>query len=60
MTAAAHLAVGMGCFKYVDLDTPFFIKEGYDKNPYLSKSGIYSLKNVNRGIGLEFTNHKLG
>jgi len=53
MTAAAHLAAGMGCFKYIDLDTPFFIKEGYDKNPYLSKAGVYNLKNVNSGIGLK-------
>ncbi len=53
MTAAAHLACGMGCFKYVDLDTPFFIKEGYDKNPYLSKDGIYDLRKVKSGIGFD-------
>lgn len=52
MTAAAHLAAGMGCFKYIDLDTPFFLKEGYDKNPYLSKRGVYNLQKVKKGIGL--------
>ena len=52
MTAAAHLASGMGCFKYVDLDTPFFIKNG-EKNPYLSSRGIYDLKKVKAGIGVE-------
>src|SRR5262249_10551465 len=26
MTASAHMAAGMGCFDFIDLDTPFFIK----------------------------------
>ena len=50
--ASAHLAAGLGCFKYVDLDTPFFIKAGYDRNPYLSASGVYDLKKVKAGIGI--------
>ena len=52
MTAAAHLASGMGGFDFIDLDTPFFIKQGYDKNPYLSKRGVYDLRKVKAGIGL--------
>lgn len=55
MTASAHLAAGMGCFEYIDLDTPFFIKKGYDKNPYLSSHGIYDLSKVKAGIGIEKT-----
>ena len=52
MTAAAHLASGMGCFKYIDLDTPFFIKDEVKKNPYLSMNGRYDLKSVKTGIGI--------
>ncbi len=57
MTAAAHLASGMGCFKYVDLDTPFFIKSagrigGLRSNSYVNESGIYDLAKVKAGIGI--------
>ncbi len=57
MTAAAHLASGMGCFKYVDLDTPFFIKPhvrigGLRQPSYVSKKGIYDLAKVKSGLGL--------
>jgi L-alanine-DL-glutamate epimerase-like enolase superfamily enzyme len=51
MTASAHLAAGLGGFEYVDLDTPFFLKEG-TKNPYLSRNGIYDLTRVKAGIGI--------
>jgi len=52
MTAAAHFAAGLGGFDFVDLDTPFFIKAGYDKNPYLSSKGVYQVKKVSEGIGI--------
>lgn len=52
MTAAAHLAIGLGVFKYVDLDTPFFIKGAVDKNPYLNRRGVYDLEDAAAGIGL--------
>lgn len=52
MTAAAHLAAGLGGFQYIDLDTPFFIKKGSDRNPYLSSSGLYDLRSVKGGIGI--------
>ncbi|MCB9772411.1 MAG: dipeptide epimerase [Candidatus Omnitrophica bacterium] len=57
MTAAAHLAVGMGCFQYVDLDTPFFIKPvarigGLRQVTYLNSKGIYDLSKVKSGMGL--------
>lgn len=51
-TAAAHLACGLGCFDYIDLDTPFFIKPGFDQNPYLNSRGVYDLSRVKTGIGI--------
>lgn len=51
MTASAHFAIGLGGFKYVDLDTPFFLKEG-TKNPYLNSRGIYDVSKVKAGIGI--------
>ncbi len=52
MTAAAHLGAGLGCFKYIDLDTPFFIKGEVERNPCLSTQGIYDLAKVKFGIGI--------
>ena len=52
MTASAHLAAGLGCFDFIDLDTPFFIKGEAARNPFLSSSGIYDLSMVKRGIGI--------
>lgn len=52
MTASAHMAVGMGCFDFVDLDTPFFIKDAVGRNPYLNQRGVYDLKKVKAGIGI--------
>ena len=53
MTTSAHLAAGLGGFKYIDLDTPFFIKEGRQRdNPYLSRRGVYDLSKVKAGIGI--------
>jgi len=51
-TASAHLAAGMGCFDFIDLDTSFFIKPGYDRNPWLSRKGVYNLSRVKAGIGI--------
>ena len=52
MTAAAHLASGFGLFDFVDLDTPFFIKDEAPRNPYLDSSGVYDLTRVRAGIGI--------
>lgn len=51
--AAAHLASGIGGFKYIDLDTPFFIKDEVKKNPYLSKDGVYKLSKMKCGLGID-------
>ncbi len=56
--AAAHLASGLGGFKYVDLDTPFFIKGEVQKNRYLSSKGVYDLSKVKEGIGFEDYNQE--
>lgn len=57
-TAAAHFAVGLGGFQFIDLDTPFFIKPavkigGLRKVTYLNPKGIYDLSRVKAGIGIE-------
>ncbi len=52
MTTSAHLAAGLGCFDFIDLDTPFFIKDEVAHNPFLSHDGIYDLSEVKRGIGI--------
>ncbi len=53
MTASAHLATGLGCFDFIDLDTPFFIKGAVDQNPWLSAKGVYDLSKVKAGIGIK-------
>ncbi len=50
MTASAHLAAGLGCFDFIDLDTPFFIKGAVARNPYLSSNGVYDLSKAKAGI----------
>jgi len=52
MTAAAHLASGLGGFDYVDLDTPFFVKGELARLPYLNARGVYDLRKVKAGIGV--------
>ena len=50
--AAAHFAGGSGVFKYIDLDTPFFIKGDSLRQTYLAPNGVYHLKKVRQGIGV--------
>ena len=52
MTASAHMAAGLNCFDYVDLDTPFFIKNHVAKNPFLNSAGVYRFKDAPAGIGI--------
>lgn len=53
MTTSAHLAAGMGCFDFIDLDTPFFIQGDAKRNPYLTDKGVYDLSSATKGIGLK-------
>jgi L-Ala-D/L-Glu epimerase len=52
MTTSAHLAASLGYFDFIDLDTPFFIKEEVARNPFLSPQGMYDLSKVKAGIGI--------
>ena len=54
MMAGAHLAAGLGCFSYIDLDTPFFIRGHAGGHKYLSARGVYDLSKVRKGIGVTF------
>ena len=52
--AAAQFAAGLGGFDFMDLDTPFFIKDsGLTRPSFLSRDGVYSLDRVRAGIGVE-------
>ena len=33
ITASAHLAAGLGCFDFIDLDTTFFLKGELARSP---------------------------
>lgn len=51
--ASAHFAGGLGGFDFIDLDTPFFIKDsGLRGASFLSRDGVYSLAGVKAGIGV--------
>jgi len=52
--AAAQFAAGLGGFDFIDLDTPFFIKDSGLRRPaFLSSDGVYSLDRVKAGVGVE-------
>lgn len=53
MSASAHLASGLGFFDYIDLDTPFFIKDEVARHPFLSPKGVYDPSKVKSGIGIK-------
>jgi L-alanine-DL-glutamate epimerase-like enolase superfamily enzyme len=53
ITASAHLAAGLGCFAFMDLDTTFFIKGDLSHSPYLDGSGRFDLQGAGPGIGVE-------
>jgi L-alanine-DL-glutamate epimerase-like enolase superfamily enzyme len=53
ITVSAHLAAGLGCFAFMDLDTTFFIKGPLAHSPYLDDSGRFDLQGAGPGIGVE-------
>lgn len=53
ITASAHLAAGLGCFEFMDLDTTFFIKGALAYSPCLDDSGRFDLQHAGPGIGVE-------
>jgi len=53
ISAAAHLAAGLGGFRFIDLDTPMLLAEDPFTGGYEQKGGIYDLSGVERGLGVE-------
>jgi L-alanine-DL-glutamate epimerase-like enolase superfamily enzyme len=53
ITASAHLAAGLGCFDFMDLDTTFFIRGDLARSPYIDDSGRFDLRAAGPGIGVE-------
>jgi L-alanine-DL-glutamate epimerase-like enolase superfamily enzyme len=52
VTAAAHLAAGLGGFDFIDLDAPFFMAENITRGNFVTRSGIYDLRKIKSGIGV--------
>jgi len=52
VTAAAHLAAGLGGFDFIDLDAPFFMAANITRGNFVTRSGIYDLRGVKAGIGI--------
>ncbi len=53
ITASAHMAAGMGCFKFIDLDTTYFLKGDLSRSPYLDGKGCFDLSRARAGIGVD-------
>jgi L-alanine-DL-glutamate epimerase-like enolase superfamily enzyme len=53
ITSSAHLAAGLGCFAFMDLDTTFFISGQLAHSPCLDDSGRFDLHAAGPGIGVE-------
>ena len=53
ITAAAHLAAGLGGFSFVDLDTPMLLAEDPFIGGYEQRGGVYDLSQVKSGLGIE-------
>jgi L-alanine-DL-glutamate epimerase-like enolase superfamily enzyme len=59
-TVSAHLAAGIGGFDFIDLDTPFFIKDKLMKGSPLTSNGVYDLRKIKTGIGVVPSPIKVG
>jgi L-Ala-D/L-Glu epimerase len=53
ISASAHLAAGLGCCDFIDLDTTFFLKGELARSPLLDASGRFDLHGAGPGIGVE-------
>jgi L-alanine-DL-glutamate epimerase-like enolase superfamily enzyme len=53
ITASAHLAAGLGCCDFIDLDTTFFLDGELARSPLLDASGRFDLRRAGPGIGVE-------
>jgi L-alanine-DL-glutamate epimerase-like enolase superfamily enzyme len=52
ISAAAHVAAGLGLFDFVDLDTTFFVKGAMARCPFIDKAGRFDLSAAPAGIGV--------
>ncbi len=50
---AAHLAAGLGGFRYIDLDTPMLLTDDPFRGGYEQRGGVYDVSGVQRGAGIE-------
>lgn len=55
ISASAHLAAGLGCFDFIDLDTTYFLGGELAHAPCLDESGRFDLRRAGPGIGVEVT-----
>jgi L-alanine-DL-glutamate epimerase-like enolase superfamily enzyme len=53
ITTSAHLAAGLGCFEFIDLDTTFFLKGALARSPVLDDRGRFDLHHAGHGVGVE-------
>jgi len=52
MSCSAHFAAGLGGFRFVDLDTPLWLKRDPTRGLRLARGGVYDLSGVRAGIGV--------
>ncbi len=52
-TAAAHFAAALGGFDFIDLDSPYFMKEQITRGFSIGAGGVYDLRKIKAGIGVE-------
>jgi len=52
MGAAAHLAAGLGGVRFVDLDTPLWLKKNPTRGVGFGRGGVYDLSSVKAGVGV--------
>ncbi|HZR83539.1 MAG TPA: dipeptide epimerase [Candidatus Binatia bacterium] len=52
MTAAAHLAAGLGGFEFVDLDTSLWFARDPMRGVRFGRGGLYDLRVVRAGVGV--------
>ncbi len=52
-SAAAHLAAGLGGFRFIDLDTPMLLSEDPFTGGYEQQGSVYNLTSIKSGLGIE-------
>lgn len=52
MTCSAHVAAGLGGFRYVDLDTPMLLADDPFEGGYYQEGAMYRLDHIEAGLGV--------